>query len=255
LPPNPARLSPSIQGLFPAGVIAAELRQPGDVSLLYPAEADAVRRAVPKRVSEFAAGRACARRALVELGIHDFVLRAAKDRQPIWPASVVGSITHTAGLCAAVVADRERLAAIGIDCEVVGSATHEIWDTICGAEETAWRRSLPEASQAAAVTLLFCAKEAFYKCQFPLTGEWLDFHDLRVVPQSWGGPLEQGHSWGQGETQARGERGGCGVVAAAFAIHPMRPLAIEKQHTGPVVGRFRFYEGFVMAGVALERCP
>jgi 4'-phosphopantetheinyl transferase EntD len=231
LPPNPARLSPAIARLFPPGVIAAEMREPGEAALLYPSEAAQVSRAVPKRVREFAAGRACARRALGELGIEGFELRAAPDRQPMWPSSVIGSITHTRGLCAAVVAEKGHLAAIGIDSEGVGNASQDIWDSICGPAETAWRRSLPDSQQAAAVTLLFCAKEAFYKCQFPLTGEWLDFHDLRVEPQAWGAPESR------------------------FAVHFMRSLAIEAHRTLPPIGRYRVHAGIVTAGVALERAP
>ena len=230
-PPNPARLSPAIQRLFPPGVIAAEMHEPGTAALLYPSEAAQVSRAVPKRVGEFAAGRACARRALGELGIDHCVLPVAHDRQPIWPAAVIGSITHTIGLCAAVVAGKGRLAAIGIDCEGVANASQEIWDSICGPEETVWRRSLPALQQAAAVTLLFCAKEAFYKCQFPLTGEWLDFHDLRVEPQAWG------------------------TAGSRFAVHFTRRLAIDGHRVGPPAGRYRIHAGLVTAGVALERVP
>ena len=57
---NPAVLSPDLLGLFPEGVVAAELRVPGDPSMLLPAEAADLRRAVPKRAQEFAAGRLCA---------------------------------------------------------------------------------------------------------------------------------------------------------------------------------------------------
>src|SRR5580698_7785223 len=53
--PNPAVLSTVVSELFPRGVVAAELRTPGDASLLYPEEAQSVARAVPKRVGEFAA--------------------------------------------------------------------------------------------------------------------------------------------------------------------------------------------------------
>ena len=62
--------------------------------------------AVPKRIQEFADGRLCARRALEEFGVTNFPIRMARDRQPVWPDSLIGSITHTAGLCAAVVAER-----------------------------------------------------------------------------------------------------------------------------------------------------
>lgn len=224
-----ALLSPAVQALFPAGVIAAQMRGPGEVSALFPAEADSVSRAVPKRVQEFAAGRACARRALTEFGIHDYVLRAAADRQPVWPDSIVGSISHTTGFCVAVVGRKDRLLALGVDSEIVGDVSRDIWPTVCCAAEATWRDSLPIDQQAAAVTLLFSAKEAFYKSQYPVTGEWMDFHDLHVLPRNWGSARD------------------------AFDVRPTRPLAIVKHAAGPAVGHYLFHDGLVTAGVALER--
>jgi 4'-phosphopantetheinyl transferase EntD len=217
-------LSPDVQALFPAGAIAAQMRTPGNASELFPAEAEHVSRAVPKRVQEYAAGRTCARRALAEFGFHDYVLRTAGDRQPVWPESMVGSISHTTGFCVAVVGARNRFLALGVDSEVVGAASTDIWATVCGPEESLWLDSLPNLQQPAAVTLLFCAKEAFYKCQYPLTGEWLDFHDLRVEPLDWG------------------------PARSAFAVHPVRPLAAAPYATA-VVGQYLFHDGLVTAGV------
>ena len=105
---NPATLSPALAGLFPPGVVATELRETGDPHLLLPAEARYLGRAVPKRIGEFAAGRLCARRGLAEFGVVDFAVEMAADRQPIWPAALVGSITHTAGFCASVIAERRQ---------------------------------------------------------------------------------------------------------------------------------------------------
>src|SRR5271170_2846494 len=102
---NPANLSTKLGNLFPPGAVVADLREPGDPELLLPVEATYLGRAVPKRVQEFTAGRLCARRALAEFGIVDFPIKVADDRRPIWPDSMVGSITHTAGFCAAVVAE------------------------------------------------------------------------------------------------------------------------------------------------------
>ena len=106
---------------------------PGDASLLYPEEAVSVAKAVPKRVGEFAAGRLCARRALAEFGITGVPLTMAPDRAPVWPESMVGSITHTRGLCAAVVAERRRFASLGIDVEVAGDVeTGSVAAYLCG---------------------------------------------------------------------------------------------------------------------------
>jgi 4'-phosphopantetheinyl transferase EntD len=149
---------------------------------LHPEEAAHVERAAPKRIQEFAAGRLCARRAMNEFGITGFALRVADDRRPIWPDGIVGSISHTSGLCAAAVAESRHYVSLGLDCEVLGAVSADVLPTVCLDLERDWIRSLPAADQGVAATLIFSAKEAFYKCQYPVTREWLDFHDLHVEP-------------------------------------------------------------------------
>jgi 4'-phosphopantetheinyl transferase EntD len=224
---NPVNLSSCLGALFPAGVIAAALRGPGDPALLMPEEAANLGGAVPQRVQEFAAGRLCARRALAEFGMVDFPVRVGGDRQPLWPDLMAGSITHTSGFCAAVVAERRCAAGLGLDSEVVGDIKPEIWSRICGPQESDWIRSLPVPEQAAAVTLIFAAKEAFYKCQYPVVRQRLSFPDARVDVAGWGG------------------------TGGAFNIHATRDLAIARHAALPLRGRYLFHEGLVSAGVAL----
>jgi 4'-phosphopantetheinyl transferase EntD len=225
---NPATLSLGLGDLFPRGAVVAELRRPGDVRQLYPAEAANLKGSVPKRAAEFAAGRLCARRALGEFGIHDFAVRVGDNREPLWPPRMIGSITHTTGLCVAVVAEQGDLAAVGLDSEVVGEVPEEIWPTVCIPDELAWLASLPGAMRTVGVTLLFAAKEAFYKCQYPLVREWLDFHDVTVEPLSWGA--------------TRGE----------LRVRATRRIALEDRATLPVIGRYVFHEEFVSVGIALR---
>jgi 4'-phosphopantetheinyl transferase EntD len=225
-PATPPKLSPKLQALFPPGVVAVEMNGPGDPSMLYPAEAEHMGRAVPKRIQEFSAGRLCARLAMAAFGIADFALRVACDRQPVWPDSLVGSISHTTGLCVAAVARKSRFSAIGIDCEVVGHVAADLWSTICTAREAGWLNSLPASQRPAASACIFSAKEAFYKCQYPLTGEWLDFHDLDVEPMEWG------------------------AMGAGFVLRETRPLAATKLTNGAVIGQYLIYDGFVTTGVA-----
>jgi 4'-phosphopantetheinyl transferase EntD len=227
--------SVAYQDLFSIPVAAAEMRELGDPALLHPAEAGYLGRAVAKRRGEFAAGRLCARRALEELGILEFPVRVAADRQPIWPVTMVGSITHTDGLCAAVVADRSRALGIGIDSEVVAPMSHAMRVRICVPAESDWLASLPKSQRAAGAMLIFSAKEAFYKCQFPLVGEWLDFKDVCVEAKAW--PAFE-----------PGERG----PPARFLIRAMRPLALGLKVASPLSGHYRFHEEFVSAGIALE---
>jgi 4'-phosphopantetheinyl transferase EntD len=216
-PAAPAVLSPGIQSLFTAGVVAVEMRVPGDLKALLPEEVPFVSASVPKRVQEFAAGRQCARRALREFGIADFPLRMASTRAPIWPETLTGSITHTTGFCAVVVASRQSVSALGLDSELVGSVATALWPRICGPVESAWVATLAPEKQASAVSMIFSAKEAVYKCRYVQSGERLGFHDITVSVSAWGG------SAGEFEVNLAG-----------------RPW---------VTGRYRFHEEFISAGV------
>ncbi len=223
---NPAALSARLQALFAPGTLAAELREAGDPVFLYPEEAVHLGNAVASRRQQFAAGRLCARRVLAEFGILNFPLKAAEDRQPLWPENLVGSITHTDGFGAAVAADKETLAAVGIDSEVAGRVKAELWRSICTPGEIRWLQTLPESQQAAAATLVFAAKEAFYKCQYPLVGEWLNFHDATIEVLQWG------------------------AADGAMTIHANKSIAFAQRASMPLEGRYLFHEQFVTAGVA-----
>jgi 4'-phosphopantetheinyl transferase EntD len=219
-----ATLSTRLHDLFPPTTLAAELLGAGDVTTLLPAEAQYVARAVAKRQQEFAAGRECSRLLLAQFGIVDFALRVGDDREPLWPDALVGSITHTEHFCAVVVAEKTRLSAVGIDSEISGSVKPELWESICTDVERAWLDTLEVSQQAAAATLIFSAKEAFYKSQFPLMRQKLHFHDATVEPE-----------WGS-------QRG-------SFTVHAPGSLAIRRE--GGVRGSYLFHEQFVTTGIAL----
>jgi 4'-phosphopantetheinyl transferase EntD len=146
---------------------------------LHPSEEPFVERAVPKRGREFRAGRACARKGLSALGITDFALCPAPDRSPCWPADVLGSITHRAGLCAAAVCRRSRIVGLGIDVERNVALDPGVIRLVCTEGERAELDGLGSATQWA--TLVFSAKESIYKSYYPATRTFLDFHDVEVV--------------------------------------------------------------------------
>ena len=138
---NPAGLAAALAGLFPPGVIAAELVGAAPVSRLTESELSAISHCAEKRIGDFAAGRLCARRALEQLGVHDYSLLSAPDRQPLWPQGLLGSITHTEGYSAAVVARGGPVRSVGVDSETIASVHEELWPRILGAPERAgsWR--------------------------------------------------------------------------------------------------------------------
>jgi len=190
---NPAQLSPQLGELFPADVIAIELLTEAPRSVLTELELNSISHCANKRIDDFTRGRACARLGLEHLGIPAFSLLSGEKREPVWPPGIVGSITHTTGFAAAVVARSADVKGLGIDCEVIESVGQDLWERICTPRELAQLSPLPEARAQERAALIFAAKEAFYKCQFPLTREWVGFEDvsielqdngkLRIVPE------------------------------------------------------------------------
>ena len=152
---------------------------------LDPRELAVVARATERRVRTFAAGRLCAHAALAARGLSRAPLLPDPAGQPDWPAEAPGSIAHVDGYAiAAVVADLRAHVAIGVDAEALGAVSDEVVATIFTPAERNRLASLDADARMAAATLMFCAKEAFYKAQFRLTGAWVDFHDVeaRIEP-------------------------------------------------------------------------
>lgn len=168
-----------ISQVTPASVVGREMF--GDVAeeLMFPAEAQAVERAVPKRRREFGTVRFCARQALAELGVPAAPLLSGDNREPLWPPGIVGSLTHCAGYRAAVVAHSRDVVGVGIDAEPHAPLPDGVLESIgFGAEldQLAAFDGVVHADR-----LLFCAKEAVYKVWFPLARCWLGFADAAVT--------------------------------------------------------------------------
>jgi 4'-phosphopantetheinyl transferase EntD len=132
-----------------------------------------------RRLLETAAGRAAARAALRRAGLPEREIARDRGGAPLWPAGIVGSITHTDGLALAAVASEEELAAIGIDLERVRELTPAALEHITSSSERARVRA--SADPAGDAIALFCAKEAFYKAQYPHTGRVLGFDAVEIV--------------------------------------------------------------------------
>jgi 4'-phosphopantetheinyl transferase EntD len=152
---------------------------------LDPVEEPAVAQAVEKRRREFRAGRHCARLALRQLCGQSCAIPQQRDRQPLWPAAIAGSISHAGTLedgCAlALVAWKRQLSAVGVDIEVRRALGEELWDSVLTPNERRAVAALPTAEQGLDVLLRFSAKEAFYKALYPLHGVRLGFHDVELT--------------------------------------------------------------------------
>jgi enterobactin synthetase component D len=137
--------------------------------------------AVAWRRAEFWAGRWCATAALAALGCGAPVGRA-DDGAPVWPDGFVGSITHTHGHVLVVVAPRTTFRAVGVDVERLATdavAAEAGPGVLTAAERAVLARALGD--DAGGFTAGFSAKEALYKCLYPLAGQLMGFDAARVV--------------------------------------------------------------------------
>jgi enterobactin synthetase component D / holo-[acyl-carrier protein] synthase len=165
--------------LVPAGVAVADATGPLPGEALLPEEEPLVAKAVGKRRAEFTTVRTCARIALSELGVPPTPVLSGPKREPLWPAGIVGSITHCDGYRAAAVARSSRWASIGIDAEPHTALPDGILDRVSGPAERERLGRLPPGVHWD--RLLFSAKESVYKTWFPLAGRWLGFTDAELT--------------------------------------------------------------------------
>lgn len=154
---------------------------------LYPEEAARVANAVDKRRQEYTTVRHLARQAMVHLGVPAAAIVPGSRREPLWPAGVVGSLTHCVGYRAAALASAEHVTAVGIDAEPHMPLPDRLVRRLALPEELDLLADL-EAGHPSVCwdRLLFSAKEAVYKAWFPLAQRWLDFDDATVT-------LDPGH--------------------------------------------------------------
>jgi 4'-phosphopantetheinyl transferase EntD len=164
-----------IATLVPAVVVVEDATGPVPGEALLPEEERLVETAVGKRRAEFTTVRTCARIALGRLGLPPAPLLSGPRREPLWPAGIVGSITHCDGYRAVAVARDTDVASLGIDAEPHAPLPEGILDRVSVPAEREHLRRLPAGVHWDRV--LFSAKESVYKTWFPLAGRWLGFED------------------------------------------------------------------------------
>ena len=175
--------------LFPARVAHFSTAYDPDASIV---EAEpfgivlpvALSRAVPRRRFEFAVGRRCAREALqrlapplalVDVGI-------GSQREPLFPAGVVGAISHGAGIASAAVAWQRDYRGVGLDIEswIGDDALAAVEQSVLLPGESPRLATQTGLSARQVATICFSAKETLYKCLFPSVRRYFDFMDAEI---------------------------------------------------------------------------
>lgn len=170
-----------IQQLFPDSIVCLEGNPNTIQGQMYPEEKAAVDGAVAWRIREFQAGRLLARDALSQLGIKDYPLLNDGNRVPIWPKGVVGSITHTREYCAVAVSTSPSIKGLGVDAEIISRLKMDLWEKICTPNEIHDLDSLNSDDAQKMATLIFSAKESFYKSQYRLSHMFVGFQDAETA--------------------------------------------------------------------------
>ena len=123
------------------------------------------------------------RRALSKFDLESVpILRNTKSREPYWPKSVRGSITHSEGFAAAAVGLTKDVSGIGIDLESLSRIVDfNIRRHVCVDKEREFLESLPTEQANHYLRIIFSAKESIFKCFFPISQTYLYFQDAEII--------------------------------------------------------------------------
>ncbi|AJW79829.1 4'-phosphopantetheinyl transferase family protein [Clavibacter michiganensis] len=164
------------RALLPSAVEVEVATDDADGASPFDAERAAVARAVPVRRAEFFTVRACARRALARLGQPPVAIVPGPGREPVWPAGVVGSMTHCRGRRAAAVARSDEILVLGIDVELHAPLPEGVAELVMSPAERGRLDELGRIQPSVAWDrVVFSAKESVFKAWYPLARSWLDF--------------------------------------------------------------------------------
>lgn len=157
---------------LPPGAVACSARLPAQPGL--GGDGQAASQALARGALQFARGRAAARAALERLGFGPGALRRLPGGLCEWPAESLGSISHELRASHVAVARAAAGRGLGIDSQALLPAAQasELLRLVADAGERDRLQTLPDPTPEGSLgsTLLFSAKEAFYKalcCALP----------------------------------------------------------------------------------------
>ena len=216
----------NIQSLFTGRVVAECCRIEHRDCELYPEERVSLHHAVARRRHEFGSGRVCARNAMARLGIKDSPLPRSPEGLPVWPAGIVGVISHSTTWCGAAVGRQEDIRGIGLDIETIDRVSMRIAKKVLTPAEYAWITTCSQEAQMR-LALLFSAKETLFKCVSPVYGKRFGFYDMAI-------------------TQVTQEE-------QSFEVKLDHTLSASLPHCITLTGRYCIHEGDVFTGMVLSR--
>ena len=156
--------------------VAIAIEKIDNCDSLFVEEMMLVRAATDQRRSEFSAGRKCARRALLSFGCRPQSILMGRWREPIWPYSFAGSISHD-GRFAAALAYSSLSKQLWFSIDLIDQPCHqtykEIASTILHPADTSF-----QIDDVLALPRIFSAKEAAIKIVSSKAESFIEFQHL-----------------------------------------------------------------------------
>ena len=144
-------------------------------------EFDQVASAGSKRQREFLCGRYYAHRLIDVLGYRDFIIGRDDKGCPLWPPGITGSISHTNDYCVAAIAQESSIRSVGVDLEEAGRMKVDLWKRLfTRAEISVLEKIRQPVEQKRHAAIMFSAKEAYYKYDYPLHQQQHEFTDVEI---------------------------------------------------------------------------
>jgi 4'-phosphopantetheinyl transferase EntD len=177
MPRNSAStLQKALDAMAPPGVlIGHRCLSEGDENALLPAEAISFVRSVLQVRRASGAVRIVARDLLARLGCAPCAIPKARSGAPVWPAGIIGSLSHDKDVAVAAIALDRNFGSIGIDVEPAEPLPPGLLGMVATPAEQARLTMNPCSGR-----LLFAAKEAVYKAVHPLDQIFLEHHDVEI---------------------------------------------------------------------------
>lgn len=134
------------------------------------------------RKNAFASGRLGVKSALKLINIHKYPIKANRHGMPIFPKNIYCSISHTHNLCLVVLfKSYDKIVSIGVDIELKNRVKYIIWNKIFNKNEILWLiNNFNVYDQKYWATILFSAKESFFKFYYSLTKQMIYLKDINI---------------------------------------------------------------------------
>lgn len=143
---------------------------------------------VPKRRAQFLAGRLAAKNALCSIKktteLQNDAILIGQHREALWPKGIIGSISHSDEISIAVAQPKSTTKlGVGVDIQSILSDDDIAKSrslVLTARDQTLLEKGVEGQSYNQFFTLIFSAKESFFKAAFNSVGDYFDFDAVSV---------------------------------------------------------------------------